>query len=68
MESIAEKKKDNPDAASINETAELLGVSRATVVRMLESGRIGHAAKVGGQWRINARAEWPRLFPGKEEL
>lgn len=53
---------------SINETAELLGVSRNTVVRMLESGRIGHAAKVGGRWRINARAEWPQLFPEKEGL
>lgn len=49
---------------SVEKTAAAIGISAENVRRMCRDGRIAHCTKVGQQWAINPRLEWPELFGG----
>jgi hypothetical protein len=49
---------------SVEKTAAAIGISAENIRRMCRDGRITHCTKVGQQWAINPRLEWPELFGG----
>lgn len=44
-----------PELLTVAQSAELAGVSKMTMYRMLRAGKVA-AVKVGTQWRVNRRA------------
>lgn len=50
---------------SIDEAAEKTGISAENLRRMCRDGRIKFCTKIGQQWAINPRLEWPDLFCAK---
>lgn len=50
---------------SVEQAARATHVSEENIRRMCRSKRIKHCVKVGQQWAINPKAEWPELFGGE---
>ncbi len=50
----------------INEAAEKTGISEENLRRMCRDGRIKYCQKIGQQWAINPKLEWPSLFNRQE--
>ena len=51
---------------TLPETARLLRLSEKSVYRLVQSGRLPGAAKVGGQWRFNSTKLMTWLDAGGE--
>ena len=61
---LTEKPLPDTQFWSVEKTAAAIGISAENVRRMCRDGRITHCTKVGQQWAINPRLEWPELFGG----
>lgn len=49
----------------IDEASAKTGISEENLRRMCRDGRIKHCTKIGQQWAIAPKLEWPELFCAK---